>query len=83
MRIIYTKHAEERLDMRGISKKLIEKTLFDPDEVIQENEEIKIAQKVVKDKMVRVVFKEKAENLYIMIIAYLTTIERYKGEKEK
>jgi SOS response regulatory protein OraA/RecX len=48
MRIIYTKHAKERLDMRGISKKLIEKTLFDPDEVIQENEEIKIAQKVVK-----------------------------------
>jgi hypothetical protein len=69
--------------MRGISKKLIEKTLFDPDEVIQENEEIKIAQKVVKDKMIRVVFKGKGENLYIIITAYLTTIERYKGEKEK
>ena len=74
--ILYTKHAEDMVKLRKISKELVDRALIDPDETIDQ-EETKINHKVVGDKMLRVIYKE-SRNSYIVITTYLTHKERYR-----
>ena len=78
---MYTKHAEERIKMRGIEKKDVEMCLREP-EVVEKRNEIFIAQRKVKEKVLRVVYKTMG-NTYIIITVYLTTKKKYRvGEKK-
>jgi hypothetical protein len=47
-----TKHAEDMVELRKISKGLVDKALVDPDEIINQNE-TKISHKVVGDTLLR------------------------------
>ncbi|MBU7012967.1 MAG: DUF4258 domain-containing protein [Theionarchaea archaeon] len=77
----YTKHAEDMMKIRKISKNLIDETLSDPDGIISQNE-TRINYKVVGDKMLRVIYKKRG-NSYIVITTYLTHKERYKSGETK
>jgi len=79
--LIYTKHAEERLRMRNIRKELVENVIDNPDKVIKK-ESVTISQKVLDEKMIRVVYKQ-VENAYIVITAYLTIKKRYREGSDK
>ena len=74
--ILYTKHAEDMVKLRKISKELVDEALSNPDEIINQNE-TKINHKIIGDKMLRVIYKESG-NSYIVITAYLTHKERYR-----
>ncbi len=80
-RIVYTKHAEERIKQRSISITHIEEVVNDPENVVEENE-IEISQKIIGDKLLRVVFK-RTGNSIVIITAYFTRKERYGGDKNE
>jgi hypothetical protein len=75
-KIIFTKHAEERLKMRKINEQIIKNALENPDEIV-ERDGIKINHKDIEDKTLRVVYREEA-NCYIVVTTYLTQKGRYK-----
>ena len=74
-RIQYTQHAEERLKMRSISKKLIEDAISNPDESFKKND-FKIIHKFLGEKLLRV-FLRKEEDLIVLLSAYITYKRRY------
>ena len=74
-RIQYTQHAEERLKMRSISKKLIEDAISNPDESFKKNN-FKIIHKFLGEKLLRV-FLRKEEDLIVLLSAYITYKRRY------
>ena len=76
MRLIYTNHAEENVAERNINKKIIEETLASPERIIDGRFGRKIAQKVVGNKLLRVIYESKS-NTYIIITAYYTEPDRY------
>lgn len=76
MKIIYTTHAEENIDERKLSKKVIEDVVINPEKVSDSMFGRKIAQKVVGNKLLRVIYGHKG-NVYIIITAYYTKSERY------
>jgi hypothetical protein len=69
MRFLYTAHAEQRIVERGLSKKLIEGSILNYDQLVLSGFGRKIAEKSFKHKMLRVVF-EKDDNVYIVVTAY-------------
>ena len=75
--IIYTKHAEHRMAFRKISKKDVEAVIANPDRIVP-GKRTSIIQKVIKGKLLRVVYKMD-NNAYIVITAYFTDKQRYQG----
>ena len=76
MDIIYTEYAEDTIEDRKIDKKEIESALLNPDEIVESKKNRKIAHKIVRNKLLRVVF-EIEENTYMVITAYYTQPRRY------
>lgn len=81
IKIRYSKHALEQINERNISKKMIRKTLLNPEQIIIGKNKRKIAQSVydIKGKkfLLRVIFVEKEDCLEV-ITTYLTTkIDKY------
>lgn len=76
MDIIYTDYAEDTIKDRALNKKIIEDALLKPDEVLEGRKARKIAHKIIKDKLLRVVY-EIEEKTYIVVTAYYTKPERY------
>lgn len=76
MEIEYTEYAENTLLDRKISKELIEKSLKEPDEIIEGKNKRKIAQKIINNKLLRVIFEIKGK-AYIIITAYYSDPKRY------
>jgi len=77
MEIKYTAYAEENaVKDRGISKRVIEDALQNPDDVMEGKKGRKIAHKLVKQKLLRVVYEEEAKT-YIVVTAYYTSPQRY------
>ena len=76
MKIVYTDYAEETISDRKISKKIIEDALKNPDEIIKGKRGRKIAHKVIRNKLLRVIFEEDAKT-YIVITVYYAKPERY------
>ncbi|MHB1830400.1 MAG: DUF4258 domain-containing protein [Candidatus Micrarchaeaceae archaeon] len=72
----YTDHAEEKIQERKLSKKVIEDTIMLPDTITESIFNRKIAQRQIKNKLLRVVYEE-ADGVYIIITAYYTEAERY------
>ena len=79
-KIIYSRHAEEKIKERRIDKEIVESALLDPEEIIHSRDNIKIAYKIVGNKLLRVIFKEE-KDIWIIITAYLTKKNRYEVNK--
>lgn len=76
MKFEYTGHSEEKIQERKLSKDIIEDTVTMPEKVTESVFNRKIAQRRVKNKLLRVVYEEIGE-VYIIITAYYTEAERY------
>lgn len=75
--IVFSKHAIEKIMERSIDEKLVSDTIISPEKITDSKGSTQIAQRKIKDKLLRVVFKEE-EKYYIVITAYLTGKERYR-----
>ena len=67
--IIYTKHAESRIQQRKLNKSEIEDTILNPAKTILSFRERQLAQKLFAGKILEVVFK-KEDNNFIILTAY-------------
>lgn len=76
MEFDYIDHAEENIKERNIDKKLIEDVVKKPDKLIDAGPSRKIAQRVIGNKLLRVIH-EKQGNTYIIVTAYYTSLKRY------
>ena len=76
--IKYYKHAEEQIKGRKISKKEMEMTIKNPVEVVNGQRNRKIAHKVFNDKLLRVIYEEKEDEI-IVVSAYRAEPKRYLG----
>jgi len=76
MEIAYTNHAEEKIAERKIPKTIIEDALKNPNAVADGTLGRKIAHKLIRDKLLRIVY-EQAGREYIIITAYYTEPGRY------
>lgn len=70
--VIFIPHALDRLKERGISKELVIEIIRTPDNVDIESERRKIAQKLIKGKLLRVVYDDEEESI-VVISAYGTS----------
>lgn len=80
MRIKYTGHAKEKIAEREIPAKLVEQAIAKPDIIINAKFGRKIAQKLVKGKILRIVYTADKKN-YTVITAYCAKPERYGVKK--
>lgn len=78
MDVEYTEYAEMKIAKRKLSKSDIKETLSNPEKTIDSRGERKIAQKMIGNYILRVVF-EKHGNVYKVITAYYSKPERYDG----
>ena len=76
MDVVYTNHAEERLAERKIPKAVIENTLKNPDSVVAGTFGKKIAQKLIRNKLLRIIYEDTGDK-YLVITAYYAEPERY------
>ena len=81
MKIEYTPHADFNINERKLNKKLIESIIKNPDKVVESKYERKIAQKIVGDKLIRVVYRKESGKI-VVITAYPCKPERY-GDKNE
>lgn len=71
----WTDHIEIQLIERKISKELVEKTINNPDKVVTGKKNRKIYQKIMGDKLIRVVIEGES-----LITVYLTDkVKKYIG----
>ncbi|MEW6103136.1 MAG: DUF4258 domain-containing protein [bacterium] len=63
----WTEHIKIQLGERKISKELVEMAINNPDEIVDEGINRKVYQKIIGDKLIRVVTEETT-----LITAYLT-----------
>lgn len=70
--IIFIRHALDRLKERGISRELVIEVIKNPDNVDSESERRKIVQKLIKGKLLRIVYDDEDEAI-VVISAYSTS----------
>ncbi len=80
MEFDYTDHAEENIQERRLSKKVVEDVVNNPGKVVEGKFGRRIAQRIAGGKLLRVIYEE-GDNVYIIITAYYTKPERY-GDKK-
>ena len=79
MKIVYTSYAEESIADRKLDKSIIGQTLLKPDEIVEGKFNRFVAHKIVRNKLLRVVY-EVEDKTYIVATAYYTDIKRYFGK---
>ncbi len=72
----YFEHAENNLADRNIPKKLVQNAILNPDIVLEAKKGRKIAQKLVGNKLLRVIYNSHGKT-YIVVTAYYTNPARY------
>ncbi len=77
MKIIYTDHAEENIKERKLSKDVIESVIGKPEKTVEAKFGRKIAQRLVGRKLLRVIYEQEEDNIYIIVTAYYTKPDRY------
>ena len=76
MIIIFSKHAEKRMDERHISRAMIEDVLGNPDDVKNQSSQIKAA-KIVNGKVIVAIYKE-TDGIKFIITAFSSSkTEKY------
>ena len=76
MNVSYTEYAENTIKDRIISKKMIEEAFKKPDEIVKGKKGRKIIHKLIKDKLLRIVYEPQAST-YLVITAYYAKPGRY------
>ena len=76
----FTHHATEKSTQRNIGKGSIVSAIKNPDKIEPGRNETKIAQKGIRNRLLRVVFREDEYN-YMVITADFTDNERYEVEE--
>ena len=74
MIIIYSKHAEKRIDERGISRTMIEDVLGNPD-IVENQSDQKKAAKIVNGKAIVVMYRE-TDSFKFIITAFSSSRTR-------
>ncbi len=69
MKIIYTRHARQRMKQRGIKPEQVEETLHTPDDVLAGDYQEEIAIKNYGNREVRVVYEETASGVFVIYTA--------------
>ncbi len=59
MEFDYTDHAEENIEERKLSRKLIEDVVRNPEKVVEGRFGRKTAQRIIGDKLLRVIYEKK------------------------
>lgn len=77
MEFDYTDHAEENIQERKLSKKVVEDAIINPEKVIEGRIGRRISQKIVGNKLLKVIYEHEG-NIYKIVTAYYTKLERYK-----
>ena len=83
MKIILLRHAKEQCKERGIEENIIEETVLNPDQIIEEKEGRKIAQKKIFDEekkknyLVRVIFKEENNKRTVITLYKTSKVQKY------
>jgi len=80
MNVAYTRHAEEKIAERKILKALIEEALKKPDSVLDSVFGRKITHKLIRDKLLRIVYEDKGD-AFVIITAYYAEPDRYEALK--
>lgn len=76
MNIVYSKHARQNMFERRIPKEYVKDTILNPDKITDSKKGRKIAQKIIGNKSLRVIYLE-TEKVYIIVTLYYTRIGRY------
>lgn len=76
MNIVISKHARERIKTYNLTEKLVKETVEKPDEIVEGYENTKIAHKLLKDHILRVVYTKEKNNIKIVTV-YPAKKERY------
>ena len=74
--VVFTKHAEEKIAERNITKEIITSTVIEQKDIIPTRSNSKIVHGAVDDKLLRIVFREEVTK-FVIITAYLTDKKRY------
>jgi hypothetical protein len=81
MKIIYSRHAEEQLKERKLSKSLVSKILTKPDQVLSGQKGRRVAQTIVTEDgvefLVRVVYEEEGDITEVVTVYRTTKIKKY------
>ncbi len=81
MNVIFTKHAEEKLQERKISRDLVISCVNAPDYVVDSKFGRKIMHKLINNKLLRIVCSFHSDDC-IVITQYYTKPQRYQLEDE-
>ena len=71
MPIKFSKHAEDQIKIRKISKTLIAKTVYEPESILSSFKKRKLRQKKVGDKLLEVVTKTEGSRITVVTAYYL------------
>lgn len=83
MRIIYTRHAQQRMRQRKVSPKQVEETLEMPDEIIMGDYGEEIAVKQYGTREVRVVYEETETDTFVIFTVINPRISKSGREQGK
>ncbi len=88
MKIVWTKHAEDRQGewekKLRITRQEVENVVRSPEQVVKGDREILVAQAKIHNGVLRVPFMQVGENKKIITIYWTSRVERYwRGEKDE
>lgn len=87
MRIIWTKHGEDRQreweKKLAITKQEVEDLLTEPEQVISGDMNIQVAQARTRNGLLRVAFVEQEENRKVLTVYWTSKISKYWKEETK
>jgi hypothetical protein len=81
MRIIYTRHARQRMSQRKVSEKQVEETLLEPDEIEPGDNGGDIAIRRYGTRQVQVVYNEVEKETYLIYTVIRPRIQKRPGRK--
>jgi hypothetical protein len=81
MRIIYTRHARQRMRQRKVSEEQVEETLAEPDEIEAGDNGGNMAIRRYGGREVRVVYSELEEDTYLIYTVIKPRIQKRQGRE--
>ncbi len=77
MKIIFIEHALERMRKRDIKKEVIIKVIKNPDNVVYGYGNRKVAQKLVDERLLRVIYEEQEEKIVVVTVYITSKVDKY------
>lgn len=76
MKLRITKHARKRMEKYGISEKIVQEGMEEPDSIVEGHSGRKIAQSKINNHVLRIIF-EKEKDSSVIVTVYKARSERY------